>query len=83
MSEEKECFCEELDEQPGTVEYGFEEPSSVAVNPGEPGRPRITHMSGIKPDDKETMSNMMKILLVCFGLLVLLVISGYFIMTSV
>jgi hypothetical protein len=71
--------CEELEEREATVEYGYEEPSE-AVYPVEPGRPRITHMSGIKPERKK-LGFLWKVVIAGILIVVTLVL-GYILMAT-
>jgi hypothetical protein len=83
MVEEKQenCVCcEELDERKGTVEYGFEEPSEAVVNPGEPDKPRITHMSGVKPERKK-LGFLWKVVIAGVMVVITLVL-GYYLMAT-
>jgi hypothetical protein len=69
--------CEELEEREATVEYGYEEPSVTAP---EPGRPRITHMSGIKPERKK-LGFLWKVVIAGILIVVTLVL-GYILMAT-
>lgn len=69
--------CEELGERVGTVDYGYEEPSVTAP---EPGKPRVTHMSGIKPERKK-LGFLWKVVIAGILIIITLVI-GYLLMAT-